>query len=613
MALIVLIAPNEEIAKVAIIAKQKYGLDMDIHIGTMDESVEIAKKLIKEGTKVFISRGGTAILIRNKLNEQVVEIKMVLDDAVCAISEAKKHGNYIRFLAFSNQLQGFDSLGSLMGLKIEQYLINDWTEIERKVLEAKNDGVEVLIGGAWPIAVTKKVGLPSVFLSSSESAIYLAYCDAKNMLDVLLNNERREKEIYTILDYSGDGFVAIDKNGCITLANDFICKVFGINTDDVLGTYIEKTFPIIANLVEALNVDNLSSDVITINNLTILFNRISLINEDKIVGAMGTLKDIKNVHEEDKRISYKQYKKGLFAKYNFSDISGVSDAISDTKKIARSFAKTDATVLITSESGTGKELFAQSIHNYSARANGPFIAVSCASLAESILESELFGYVDGAFTGANKNGKMGLFEMADHGTIFLDEIGEVPLKLQGILLRVIQERCIRRLGDDRIIPIDVRIIAATNRNLVNDIQDGCFRKDLFFRLNVLHLTISPLRERREDIIVLAIEFLRKYGNNSDFILSDRDKHLLMEYNWPGNVRELENLMEKISIIGLEKTIEEILKEHISEFNYLPNTDKVNLYYEEVKRILDYTNGNKTKAANLLGVHRSTLWRYLNKN
>src|SRR5665647_48050 len=172
MALIVLIAPNEEIAKVAISAKQKYGLDMDIHIGIMDEGVEIAKKLKKEGAKVFISRGGTAILMRDKLDEQVVEIKMVLDDAVCAISEAKKHGNCIGFLGFSNQLQGFDSLGPLMGLKIEQYLINDWTEIGGKVLEAKNDGVEVLIGGAQQTAISKKVGLPSVFLNSSESAIY---------------------------------------------------------------------------------------------------------------------------------------------------------------------------------------------------------------------------------------------------------------------------------------------------------------------------------------------------------------------------------------------------------------------------------------------------------
>lgn len=389
--------------------------------------------------------------------------------------------------------------------------------------------------------------------------------------------------------------------------------MFNIELNTVLGTHIRESFPIIANLTEALKGDNNPhSDVISINSFTILYNQIPLINEGNIVGAMATLKDIINVKEEDKRIRYKEYKKGLYAKYHFSDILGESKSISKTKKIAQSFARTDSTVLITSETGTGKELFAQSIHNYSSRKKGPFVAVNCASLAESILESELFGYVDGAFTGTSKKGKAGLFEMAKGGTLFLDEIGELPLRLQGVLLRVLQERCVMRLGDDRIIPVDVRIIAATNRNLVNDMKDGRFRKDLYFRLNILQLNISPLRERKKDILVLAKAFLLKYGCDPNSILSDQDKSLLMKYDWPGNVRELENLMERISVIWFEKSTTDVLTEHFSEFNNLVKSDKVNLDYLEVKRIIEFTNGNKTKAAELLGVNRSTLWRFLNK-
>ncbi|MZQ98392.1 MAG: AAA family ATPase [Acidaminobacter sp.] len=611
MSSIVLIAPNLAVASTAEKAKKKYNLDLDIHVGLMDEGVEIAEKLIKQGTKVIISRGGTAILLRKKWDLQVVEIKMVLDDAVSAIKEASKFGKKIQFVGFSNHLKGFDSLGPLLGLEIQQSVLEDWKDAKPQIMEAQQKGVNVIVGGAFQNKIAAELGMPSIFLSSSESAIYLAYSEAMALLNVILSKERSEREFQEILDYSGDGFVAIDNFGQITLVNNFIKRVFQTGSEELTGKNIKESLPLIGNLVDFLNPDvQASSDVINTGDYTLLYNRIRLVNDDVIVGAMATLKDIRQVQAEDQRIRLKQYADGLYAKYNFSDLIGSNIDFVNSKKMAESFAKTDSTILITSESGTGKELFAQAIHNASPRAKGPFVAINCASLAESILESELFGYVEGAFTGTRKSGKPGVFEMAKGGTIFLDEIGELPVNLQSKLLRVLQERSVMRLGDDKIIPVDVRVIAATNRNLVENVKGGTFRKDLFFRLNVLRLTLPPLNKRGDDLLQLASFFLKKHGVEKEAPLSEDVTYLLQNYSWPGNIRELENLMERVAVLGQSNDLFDIICEHIREFDSLDDSHKENLTVDSVVKALTATKGSKTKAAKLLGVHRSTLWRFL---
>jgi transcriptional regulator with PAS, ATPase and Fis domain len=215
-------------------------------------------------------------------------------------------------------------------------------------------------------------------------------------------------------------------------------------------------------------------------------------------------------------------------------------------KLSKKVAKSDLTVLITGESGTGKELFAQSIHNASLRKNGPFVAINCAAVPESLLESELFGYESGAFTGARKEGKAGLFEQANMGTIFLDEIGDMPLTLQARLLRVLQERQVMRIGSDRLINVDIRIIAATNKNLIKMIEKGQFREDLFYRINVLPINIPPVRERKEDIIPLIKCYMER---KKDIKLSDEVVEVLMNYSWPGNIREIQNVASYINIMS----------------------------------------------------------------
>ena len=266
---------------------------------------------------------------------------------------------------------------------------------------------------------------------------------------------------------------------------------------------------------------------------------------DQLMGYSITLRNEKNLQKIESNLNSHLRQRGLYAKYQFQDIIQSSAVMSESIRIAKKASVTDFTVLIRGESGSGKELFAQSIHNYSHRNAGPFVAINCASFPESLLESQLFGYEEGAFTGARKGGKAGLFELANKGTIFLDEIGDISPALQSRLLRVLQEKQIMRIGSDKIINIDVRIIAATNRNLEKLINEGKFRQDLFYRLSVIPVEVQPLRKRKEDILPLLSHFLGSTFNT----LTSAERTAVLRHDWPGNVRELENAATYYKALG----------------------------------------------------------------
>lgn len=272
--------------------------------------------------------------------------------------------------------------------------------------------------------------------------------------------------------------------------------------------------------------------------------------------------------------------------------------------------------MLVGETGTGKEIFAQSIHNNSKRCNGPWVVVNCAALPENILESELFGYVGGAFTGANKDGKPGLFEVAHGGTIFLDEIAEMDYVNQGRLLRVLQEKTVVRLGSYKVLPIDVRVIAATNKDLDLLIRENKFRIDLYYRLNVLCLNIMPLRERKEDIKLFIGKFLREFYNISGrtLRLTNDTIKFLEEYNWPGNIRELKNLVQRITVTAKVDTITcEMIKEILHSKETIPVlSTRENRQVKEIREALKEAKGNCTAAARILGIHRMTLHRRIKK-
>lgn len=290
--------------------------------------------------------------------------------------------------------------------------------------------------------------------------------------------------------------------------------------------------------------DEGKNQLFTIGETNYLMDRIYLGGDEKL-GYIISLRDEQEIREAENQLNRKIREKGIFAKYHFSDIICHTEVMNQCIATAKKAALTDYTILIHGESGTGKELFAQSIHNYSQRQSKPFIAINCAALPENLLESELFGYEPGSFTGAQKKGKLGLFEQANYGTIFLDEIGDISPGLQSRLLRVLQEKQIMRIGSDKIINIDVRVITATNKDLKKMVKEGKFREDLFYRLSVIPLEIPPLRARRDDILPLL-----RFFTGSDYQkITENQKEILRAYDWPGNIRELENSATFFKALG----------------------------------------------------------------
>ncbi len=342
----------------------------------------------------------------------------------------------------------------------------------------------------------------------------------------------REAQLRTVVNMSREGFLLISKDGVIVMHNDFVSKDLNWNIMDGetrLASLLEGT--------DLAGKGNFTDELVKINGKWVLVSSEKVNHMTSVDEYMMLFRDITYIRKLENSVWEKTKSKGQQAIYTFDDIVSQSEIMKRCIEKARRFAENDLTVLIEGKSGTGKELLAQSIHNQSGRNMAPFVAVNCAALPKSLLESELFGYEAGSFTGARKEGKRGLFEQANRGTIFLDEIGDMPTNLQSRLLRVIQEKQIMRIGSDRIIGVDVRVIAATNKNLKREVEQGRFREDLYYRINVLPLEVPPLNQRKEDILLLFNLFLEE----PETVLSMKLRQILIGHEWEGNVRELENV------------------------------------------------------------------------
>lgn len=386
----------------------------------------------------------------------------------------------------------------------------------------------------------------------------------RNIVDLLKKyNEMANQSIelknmfQTIVENSSEGIVYYDSQGNISVANEVFALLMGFNKEDIEGSNIVDMLP----ELKAWEADGTTQDIFKIHGRNLIVSSIPIKSEEKISGYVITVKDVTELQEIEHELRRKLRKQEHNATYSFKDILAQSKEMSKAMELAKKLAISNSTVLIQGESGTGKEFFAQAIHNFSKRKGGPFVPVNFAALPVNLLESELFGYEEGAFTGAKKGGKQGLFEEAHGGTIFLDEIGDSPLELQARLLRVLQEKEVRRVGGTKRIPIDVRVIAATNRDLMQLVEEGEFRQDLFFRINVLALYLPPLRERKEDIPLLLQSYLRRFSNNKstdiNTFFSKETLDFLMQYQWIGNVRELVNAVEYLVHIKEEQRLIEV--------------------------------------------------------
>ncbi|HCT8887565.1 TPA: sigma 54-interacting transcriptional regulator, partial [Clostridioides difficile] len=392
------------------------------------------------------------------------------------------------------------------------------------------------------------------------------------------------EELDTILNLSKDGILFTSKDGEINTYNSKVKDILDIN-EDIYGKYIEDIF--VDSLKVLLSEKEILDKVVVFNKKYINVNKKNIYNRDEKMGTYYSLQEITYIKKLEQNLTKKLREKGQIAKYTFKDIKTNSPKMFECIDLAKKVSKSDLSILIRGESGTGKELIAQSIHNNSNRKNQPFIAVNCAAVPENLLESQLFGYDKGTFTGGLKDGKQGLFELANNGTIFLDEIGDMPLELQTKLLRVLQEKQIMPVGSHNVINIDVRIISATNKNLEQMIDNSQFREDLYYRLNTIPINIPPLRERKEDILIIMEDLI-----NKKLIITPEAKKLIQNYMWKGNIRELQNVTSYLNIMCEDIVLEKDLPPNLRSSDNKNTSLKLKYSKNDILNILEILILNK---------------------
>lgn len=570
---------------------------------TVDEDIQKVDKEIS----LVVSRGSLGQYIAARFPYHVILMRISLIDILKNVTELKAEGaKKIAVIASSAWADKDFSLcdEQTMGCT---FLMAETTEERLALIESlRGSGFDALITVGPEIDIARQYGLKVRTLITTETSIIDSYKDAKFMASVIRSEQLRSSQVRFLLDNSDDALVLLGREQ-VSYANTQAKNLFG--TANI-------SYQSLTPYLEMRNTTTKVGDVSVLVNSTVY----SINQQD--FGHIISFKDISNIHKSEQIVRRSQ-QKGFVAKASFGSIIYESVTMKHCIEDALQYAQFDSNVLIIGETGTGKELFAQSIHNASPRRNQPFVSINCAAIPPNLLESELFGYVDGAFTGAKKSGKYGVFELANNGTLFLDEIGEMPLELQSRLLRVLQEKELMRIGDDKIIPVNVRVICATNRDLLRHIEDGKFRADLYYRINVLKLTIPPLRARIADICPLFKYYLHIFGQKYRKIVqlsSPESISVLENYLWPGNIRELMNIAERTVVLCEGEQLSAVFLQGLlsSESQQTnkgrqpkerpPKRQKISR--DEVEKLLEVYS--QPEVCEMLGISRTTLWRIKNK-
>ncbi len=596
-----------------------------------EEALAAARELMATGAEVdvFVSAGSNGAYLREHGGVPVVLITPTGFDMLQALSRARGISGRVAIVTFGSVTPELEQFKGLYGLEIEQRAYRTKLDAVTCVRELAERGIEVVVGPGLVSDLADKAGLKGVFLYSQNS-VRDALGRAIEIARIARSEEAKRERINTILRNLGDGVVAVDLDERIQSINPAMAKLLGVTPEKALGMRLSSIAPTLALSQVLENGTEELEEIQRLGRRTLVVNRIPLREQGVQTGAVLTCQDSTAIERVDRNLRSMHRPRHFIAKYQLGDIVGESPTMQRIRGLAERYARTNATVLITGPSGTGKELLAQGIHNASSRRQHAFVAINCAAFPETLLESELFGYDEGAFTGSRRGGKPGLFEAAHTGTIFLDEVGDVPLPLQTRLLRVLQEREVLRLGSNEPTPIDVRVIAATNRDLKERLERGAFRDDLYYRLNILHLHVPPLEARREDIPAIAAHLLegalRRHGaperhRQALRLLLPR----LKTYAWPGNVREMENVLERVAVLfgggeaaasidhhQLELVVPELYQERRDAdgkrgFRAARQENE----QAQVLRMVRECGGNQTEAARRLGIGRTTLWRKLN--
>jgi len=612
------------------IAEQK-GIDIDGVAVGLDAAIPVAQRMEREGAEAILSRGGTLQLVREGVHVPVLSLPRSATDIMACLKEAIGYGNRILYISFREKISALNIIEDLLGCHLTQIICQDQADLER-VFPACVKLYDVVIGGASTIIAAKKYGMPFVEAKTPDEVIVSTIEDAVSVITANREEQKKAVNFRCIIDSVSDGVISFDVAGNMTNINQRAKTLLNIDPNKDLRNQVGSIFRG-SSLSHATDSEIPVLDRIEdLNGEKFVFSHVPIILNGETTGSVTTFKPISNVIKLESEVR-KSLSKGFVAKQTFGDLIHRSRAMDELISRAKHFASSGSTILIIGETGTGKEILSQGIHHFSPRAQNPFVSINCAALSEQLLESELFGYEEGAFTGSKRGGKPGLFEISHTGTIFLDEISSTSQKVQRHLLRVLQEREVMRIGADRIIPVNVRVIAASNQDIAKEVANGSFREDLFFRLNILRLKVPPLRERREDIPLLIDHFIRRLARDhhgQPFRLPEKFLMKLQQYVWPGNVRQLQNFTERLYLLYGSRFDPKIFDELYADLvEFIPRLDqqekaaldpgiwkqqvlmKKGLNEQEIiRKILVETGDNKSAAARKLGISRTTLWKKL---
>lgn len=618
---IVVLAPFRDLGIMTETLAKEMDIQAEVYEGWMESACEVIDKLTGPEPDVFISRGGTADIISRCYDIPVIKAEPGLYDIMECFEEARLINRKIAITVFGKHITGLSLLERTMDINVTEIVFPDLNYVNKRIESLAAEGEYCIVGGGPSVQIARRYGLPSVFLRTGENTVREALRQADEVARLRREEKRKRYRLKAIVDSVYDGIIAVDASENIEIINPAAERMLGVEGIDVVGKRASDVIPN-SRLTEVLK--NGSSEIgefQDVGDLRIVTNRVPVKVGTEVLGAVSTFQDISRVVKVEHRLRREMTKTQFKAKYQLEDIIGQSPAINETKLLAKSFAHSDLTVLIYGPSGSGKEMFAQGIHNAGSRKHCPFVAINCAALPPSLLESELFGHDEGAFTGAKRKGKLGLFELAHDGTVFLDEIEALPIELQGRLLRVLQEREVLRVGGETIIPVNIRVIAATNKEPYQLVAENKMRDDLYYRLNVLYLELPRLSDRAEDIPLLCKHFLSEGGFSQVNPLLNEMMPLLTQYSWPGNVRELQNFCQRLLFYqdifftdhDVEKLIRKIAPNILLQEN--DSTDlsaRIEAFESEIISKAVKEAGSIRKAAEKLGVGKSTIARKLKK-
>ena len=580
----------------------------------------IVRRLPQEGFHAVVCTGGIELEVRRLISLPIYVVTSgyidVLESFQTLESEYRLINKQIALLVHKNNFLQLSRLRPYVNNYIELFTFSGSEEAKRILQQIISRNFDAVLTGPTGLVYAEETGIPAYPLCYSEESALDSVKQVKSLLELNRKEILQMKRIQSAVDVSPDAIISTDGEGVVNLCNKRACDILHLSQDQVLNHPVTQIMQDPSWSVVYSKGIAQRSKLVKIGQENYFSTRLPIVQDEQIIGSVCTLQEVEQIRTMESKFRSLQ-SRGFTARYQFDDIIGSSPAMRTAISHARIFAETEFTVLLEGETGTGKELFAQSIHNASPRKKGPFVAINCAALPEALLESELMGYEDGAFTGAKKGGKTGLFEMAHGGTIFLDEINQMPLPLQSKLLRVIQERSVMRIGGNRMIPVDVRIIAAANEDLLKKVTAKQFRSDLYYRINIMRLRLPPLRERKEDIPLLTSAFA---AHNEGVDTKSLDNLLaeMNQYNWPGNIRELQNFVwRSIALLTHNVTLEpEFFLEYIPSKEDVPSEKDISkkisvplgtlaeMECSIVAQMIQRCGGNQSQAARILDVSRS---------